>query len=124
MRIAFLLTFATVLSGIMSSTAEREPIVSGPIAGGVQDISNSNDAHLEDITQFALAHLEKRNSGSGTHFVRYRATLQVVSGLKYTLFFKANDKEGNCVEESKVVVYDKPWLHQRTIEQDVTMGCS
>ncbi|CAM9558349.1 unnamed protein product [Choristocarpus tenellus] len=125
MRLSFLLNLAVAFCTIIMSSADgREPVVSGPIAGGIQDVTNSNDSHLEDVTEFAINHLESRNEDGDLHFVRYKALMQVVSGLKYTLFFRGNDSEGTCQEKHKVVVYDQPWMHKRRVEMDTVNTCT
>ncbi|CAM9107429.1 unnamed protein product [Pylaiella littoralis] len=93
----------------------RVPVISRPMpgAGGKQDITNSGDAELGEVVAFVDRHLKANRRG--TTFVLVKAEVQVVAGLRYTLHYE--DADG--VRKGRVVVVnDKPWLKQRSIEQD------
>lgn len=51
-------------------------------------------ARCHNHVQFALAHLESRNSN--LHFEQTHADVQVVAGLMYTLMYSGNDGNGVC----------------------------
>lgn len=49
---------------------------------------------ISGLLQFVVAHLESENSS--LHYVQYKAEVQVVAGLIYTLKYRGNDESGAC----------------------------
>ncbi|CAM9729518.1 unnamed protein product [Laminaria digitata] len=99
----------------------RSPVVSGPTTGGKEDITGSNDVELANVDEFARGHLLAESDG--LHFVLFKAEVQVVAGLMYTLQYKGSDGNGDCQEEHTVVVYTKPWLNERLVKSDTKRNC-
>ncbi|CAM9462164.1 unnamed protein product [Ectocarpus fasciculatus] len=102
--------------------AGRGPVASGPVAGAKQDVTGSNDKHLSEVTEFAAEHLKEQNSE--LTYIQVKAEVQVVAGMMYTLQYRGNDAAGECVEERTLVVYDKPWLDERTLKSDTVSECT
>eukprot|EP00903_Cladosiphon_okamuranus_P009288 g8862.t1 len=100
----------------------RGPIVTAPMVGGKEDVTGSNDEHLSEVSQFAADHLKGLNSG--LTYIQVKAEVQVVAGMVYTLHYKGNDSEGACKEERVLVVYDKPWVHERVLKSDTVAECT
>eukprot|EP00904_Undaria_pinnatifida_P001121 jgi/Undpi1/11009/HiC_scaffold_30.g13309.m1 len=105
----------------------RDPVVSGPTTGGMEDITGSKDAELAEVNDFAIWELNegKRKGGHPSlDFVLVRAQVQVVAGLMYTLHYKGNDDQGVCQEEHTMVIYSKPWEGSRVVKSDTKTGCT
>ncbi|CAM9142730.1 unnamed protein product [Hapterophycus canaliculatus] len=100
----------------------RGPIVSGPMTGGTQDVTGSNDENLHDVSKFAADHLAAENSS--LTYVQLKAEVQVVAGLMYTLHYEGKDADGVCKEKRTIVVYDKPWVDERILKSDTVTECT
>ncbi|CAN0275473.1 unnamed protein product [Ectocarpus sp. 6 AP-2014] len=100
----------------------RGPVASTPLAGAKQDVTGSNDQHLSEVTEFAAEYLTEQNSE--LTYIQVKAEVQVVAGMMYTLRYRGNDAAGECLEERTLVIYDKPWLDERTLKSDTVTECT
>lgn len=60
--------------------------------------------------QYVAAHLETENT-TGLHYVQYKAEVQVVAGIMYTLKYKGNNEDGVC--EVSTAPYNSRFFHDR-----------
>ncbi|CAN0434448.1 unnamed protein product [Ectocarpus sp. 12 AP-2014] len=74
------------------------------------------------LWQFAAEYLTEQNSE--LTYIQVKAEVQVVAGMMYTLHYRGNDAAGDCLEERTLVVYDKPWLDERTLKSDTVTECT
>uniref|UniRef100_A0A7N0UD01 Cystatin domain-containing protein n=1 Tax=Kalanchoe fedtschenkoi TaxID=63787 RepID=A0A7N0UD01_KALFE len=82
--------------------------------GGWEEMRDlSNDQHVNEIAEFAVAEINKKADSQLKLLGVIKGQMQVVSGINYKLVVAVQDRDGSGKYEA--VVLEKPWLRLKSL---------